>query len=152
MSLLGQSIVASEQSILDQSRSLSTPSAPRDVFDTEEPESVDITYDKFGRFAPYHALSFGGPIRSAKDRSLVGGAGDDPSYMTVVIGSYAATTEELRTVHSQILDKLAGFYPTNSGEIDLSGGTNVSFASNNVRPTIYGRVTFGTYMTNIKGV
>ena len=145
MSLLGQSISASETSILTRARLLG-----RVVHDTEEPEDIEVTVDKFGLFAAYHSLAFGGPIRSAKDKSF-NGAGKDPVFMTVAIGSYAPTTELLRTVHAEMLDQLTGFYPTDSGEIDLSGGFNLSFASNNVRPTIYGRVTFGTYMTNIKG-
>jgi len=147
MSLIGQSLIASEASVIAQARALG-----REVYDTEEPESVDLTFDKFGLFAAYHSLAFGGPIRSAKDKSLVGSAATDPSFVTIAIGSYAPTTEMLRTVHGEMLDQLAGFYPTDSGEIDLSGGANLSFASNNVRPTIYGRVTFGTYLTNTKGV
>jgi hypothetical protein len=150
MSLLGQSLTASEDSVLAQARTLSVPGTAREVWDTEEPEGVDLTFDKFGGFAPYHALSFGGPVRSLKDRSLNGSA-TDPHIVTVAIGSYAKNTTELRTIHGEILDKLAGFYPTDSGELVLEGGFNMSFASNNVRPTIYGRVTFGTYMTNIKG-
>lgn len=145
MSLLGQSIATSEESVLLRARLLG-----RTVHDTEEPEGVELAFDKFGNFAPYHSLAFGGPITSAKDKSF-SGAGKDPVFMTVAIGSYAGTTEVLRTVHAAILDQLTGFYPTDSGEIDLAGGMNLSFASNNVRPTIYGRVTFGTYMTNIKG-
>lgn len=145
MSLLGQSIAASENSTLVQARLLG-----RDVYDTEEPEGIEVTVNKFGVFAAYHSLAFGGPIRSAKDKSF-NGAAKDPVFMTVVIGSYAPTTELLRTVHAEMLDQLTGFYPTDSGELDLSGGFNLSFASNNVRPTVYGRVTFGTYMTNIKG-
>jgi hypothetical protein len=146
MSLLGQSLIASEDSVLAQARTLG-----RDVYDTEEPEGIDVSVDKFGLFTPYHSLAFGGPIRSLREKSF-NGASKDPVIITVAIGSYAPDTNLLRAKHAEMLDALAGFYPTNSGEIALEGGFNISFSANNVRPTVYGRVTFGTYMTNIQGV
>ena len=146
MSLLGQSLIASEGSVLAQARTLG-----REVYDTEEPEGIDVSVDKYGLFAAYHSLAFGGPIRSLRDRSFNGTA-KDPHIVTVAVGSYAPDTVTLRTVHAAMIDALAGFYPTDSGELVLEGGFNLSFSANNVRPTVYGRVTFGTYMTNIKGV
>ena len=145
MSLLGQSLSASEESVIAQMETVGLA-----VFDTEQPEDVELAYNKFGVFTPYYSVAFGGPIRSLRDRSFCGAA-NDPVFVTIAVGSYGPNTSSVRAAHADILDAITGFYPTDSGEIVLEGGSNLSFASNNVRPTIYGRITFGTYLTNIKG-
>ena len=141
--MLGSNLATSEASVLAKVATLGRP-----VFDTEEPETVSLTYDKFGVFQPYHVLLFGGPIRSERDRSLCGAA-QDPVIVALTAYSFAPNTTQLRTIHGELVDALTGFYPTASGEMTLQGGMNFSIASNTVRPTLYGRTTFFEFLTNL---
>lgn len=122
----------------------------RDIYEIEIPEDSALKYNKFGKLAaPFYVVSFAGPLNTEYgDRSLCG-AGDDPVRVVVAIQTVSGDTGSLRTAHTEVLDALTGFYPADSGEMRFGGGNGYSLASNVVRPTLYVRVAFYTYTTNI---
>ena len=138
-------LAESEASIIAEIQTLD-----RDVYEIEMPEDKALKYDKFGALAePFYVVTFSGPLPApAGDRSLMGAA-DDPVQGVVAIQTCAGDTNSLRDAHTDVLDLLTGFYPVGSGEMRWGGGNSYSLASNVVRPTLYVRVSFYTYETNI---
>ena len=121
-----------------------------DVYEVEMPDDKALKYNRFGKLAaPFYVVTFAGPLRTDYgDRSL-SGADSDPWKNVVGVQTYAGDTDSLRSAHSDVLDLLTGFYPDGSSELVFGGGNSFSMASNVSRPTIYARVAFYTYSTNL---
>lgn len=135
----------SEDSILAEIASLG-----RDVHEIEMPEDSELRFDKFGVLAdPFYVVSFAGPLPTPRGERSLMGAKDDPVRNVVAVQTYAGDTASLRHAHNDVLNVLAGFYPTGSGELSFGGGNSYTSASNTVRPTLYVRVSFFVYETNI---
>ena len=138
-------LLESELSILEAVEGLN-----RDVYEIEVPEDSALKYDKFGSLAaPFYVLTFNGLLGPEYgDRSLCGAA-SDPVRNILSAQTYAGDTMSLRTAHAELVGLLTGFYPVGSGELRFGGGNGFSMASNTVRPTLYARVAFYTYTTNM---
>lgn len=135
----------SEVSIITELETLGLP-----VYEIEMPEDSALNYNKFGKLAsPFYVISFAGPLSTEYgDRSLCGAA-DDPVKAIVSVQTVGGDTASVRAAHGNMMDLLTGFYPADSGEMRFGGGNGYSIASNVVRPTLYVRVAFYTYKTNI---
>ena len=138
-------LAESEESVLAEIASLGLA-----VYEIEMPEDSELSFDKFGALtAPFYVVSFAGPLPTPQgERSLVG-AKNDPVRNVVAVQTYAGDTASLRHAHNDVLDKLTGFYPVDSGELSFGGGNSYTVASNTVRPTLYVKVSFLVYETNI---
>lgn len=136
---------ASEESVISAVTGLGL-----DVYEIEMPEDSALKYDKYGLLAaPFYVLSFSGPLRTSPGNRSMLGAANDPMRVVVSAQTYAGDVDSLRTAHSNLINLLTGFYPSGSEEMILGGGNGFSLASNVVRPTLYARVTFYTYETNM---
>jgi hypothetical protein len=117
------------------------------VFTSEVPEDSTIVYTN-GLFTPFVVLYFGGPIRAARDHSLVSTRND----MTIVYCTaevYAPRADTAAVIKDSLIDLLTGYSPTDCGELTLEGGLAYSRASNTVRPTQYIESTAWSARSNL---
>lgn len=117
------------------------------LYVSEVPEDDQINWNN-GLFSPYIVLSFGGPIRSARDKGIVSTKYDTTIlYCTVEV--YAPRSDDAALIKDDVVKRLTGFRPTDCGEMVLEGGLAYSRASNDVRPTIYVESTAFTTRGNL---
>lgn len=132
-----------ETSILTRMATLNKP-----VYEVEMPEDSELTYNQYGAFNPYYVVAFNSPYTIDSERSLLS-VNKDPYRVTFIVTSMAGDVVTLRTCKVAAFNLLSGWEPTGSGEIKPEYGRNFKFASNAVRPTVYGHSMLFSYMTNI---
>lgn len=118
------------------------------VYEVEMPEDSEMAYNQYGTFNPYYVIVFNSPYTIPKERSLLS-VDKDPYRVAFIVTAIAPDTDTLRTHKIAAFNLLSGWQPTESGEISPEYGRNFKFASNAVRPTLYGHSMLFSYMTNI---
>lgn len=105
------------------------------VYEDQPPEDADIDWND-GLFRPYLVASFGGPVRSARDRSLVTTRWD-ATILTFVVEAHAPTATAARQIQGEVIDLMTGFRATDCGELTLEMVGRRTRASNSIRPTVH---------------
>ena len=108
------------------------------VYVSEIPPDEHVPVDSNGVMLPFVALFYGGPLRAARDRSLVT-TRRDVSILFVTVEVYAPTQAIAMKLKGKLIGELTGFKDGgNMSELTLSGmGLSRSRASNAIRQTQY---------------
>lgn len=93
-----------------------------DIIDTHD----DVTMIG-GVVKPYIILTFGGPVRAARDRGIVGSA-RDTNVMWVMLECVSNDRNVARDLKVKAMSALVDLEPSDSGRLTLDGGNSYTFA------------------------
>jgi len=111
------------------------------IFDNA-PDLASSPMDKYGKVAPYIVASYGVPFRApGKDASFADTEKTIPYTMTIVIGVYAGSKDDLRAAYAQASEALTDFQPTPDNSLPLKIPYAYSSASGqNSTPRVYSKI------------
>lgn len=121
------------------------------------PDEELVEYDAgTGRLKPYMLITFGIPIRAARDRSILG-ARHQPHIQPFTVDCYGASADAVRRLGSGVIERLQGFVPLdperpgeqNASEIELSGGGDYRERDTQGRPSRFIKRFQGEYLVNM---
>lgn len=115
------------------------------------PDDAEIPYDEEGsRLRPYLVVTFGIPVRAARDRSILG-ARFQPYIQPFTVDCYGASADDARRLASGLIDLLLGFTPDdqNASEIEMAGGGDFRERDTQGRPTRFIKRVQGEYLINM---
>lgn len=101
-----------------------------------------------GIVQPHIVLQFGGPVRAARGRGIVGSA-KDPHLLWCHVHCVAITDEDSQSLLDDVLGALVDFYPTGSGPMTLGGGLSVPINSTDTLPVRIDKVARFTFTYNL---
>ena len=105
------------------------------VYHAQVPEYEDLPRSN-GVMLPFLVVYNGGPVHGSGSHHIVG-TRNDTTVLFWTVSVYAARASEAELYKGKVVNLLAGFRPTDTGELVLTGGMAYSRASNTVRPTLY---------------
>lgn len=142
--------VAEETSVLALLNSLQTTGGR--VLD-DAPDETSIPVDGYGRPMPYIVASFGVPFQSGAKNGVAFAdtARTIPYTMTMVIGVYAGTRDDLNEAYQEMMSALVGFEPNGDNALPLTVpyAYNQSSKGTATRPSIYGKVVAAQTTVNL---
>lgn len=121
------------------------------------PDEETFEYDAMtGRLKPYMVITFGIPIRAARDRSILG-TRHQPHIQPFVVDAYGGDADAVRVLGSRLIDTLQGYFPgdaaapdeQNATEIELSGGGDYRERDTQGRPSRFIKRFQGEYLINM---
>lgn len=108
---------------------------PQDVYETSAPDDSKLKFDTSGMILPYVVVEFSDMYESGQPGGILSSRYDvAEAYLTV--SCIGPTQRSARQVADLVRDKLAGFLPTDSGELRVAGGSRY-FASQDIKPNRY---------------
>ncbi len=108
----------------------------QDVYEIAVPEDVKIKNGANGLFLPYIVAVYGDMQESVLGRGILSTRYNIGTSFCV-IECVAPTQRAARQVAGLVRDKLAGFKPTDAGELRLIGGNNYSSIEGSTTPRKY---------------
>lgn len=101
-----------------------------------------------GVIQPHVVLNIGGPVESARGKGIVGTA-KNPHILWCHVHCVALTVGEARDLKGDVIDALAGFDPTGSGEMVLRGGFDQTLRDTDNSPVLFDEVARFEFTFNL---
>lgn len=142
----GAHSIAEQYAVMDQIR----PLAGGRLFDGV-PDEQEMVFDPLtGKLKPYMVVTFGIPIRAARDRSIIG-ARAQPYIQPFTVDCYGDDADSARILASGVIDRVLGFVPDdqNASEIECSGGGDFRERDTQGRPTRFIKRVQGEFLINM---
>jgi hypothetical protein len=119
----------------------------QDVYETTAPDDTRLRFDESGMILPYIVVEFADMYESGQSGGILSSKYDvKTSY--IIVSCIAPTERSARQVAGLVRDKLAGFIPTDAGELILAGG-GVSYSAQDAKPNRFVSELAFTFPVNI---
>jgi hypothetical protein len=139
---LSLDLLAVQDQILEQLSEL-----PQEFFTTAVPDDTKVKHGANGLFLPYGVVLFS-DVMEARSGKGITSTRQNPGVSYCVVQCHAPTDRAARQLANIVRDKLAGFQPTDAGQLRLAGGRSYGDVENNAVPKKYISDVAFTFIVN----